>query len=101
MEKAIEMGMEVIIGGNFNDEHKPNTRMTKTLISLSLVNITSPQGQKSTPPTYIGGKINLDHIWVSKDILADITDSGYFQYYLIINSYRRGILLNIYEEDRE
>lgn len=51
MSKAIEQGMEVVIGGDFNDEHGPGTRIKETLGGLLMVNIISPPGE-TTPASY-------------------------------------------------
>ena len=63
--RALGKGMEVIIGGDFNEAHIPTSKTTNRLNSISFVNITPPPVGPPTPPTFKGGKGKLDHIWVS------------------------------------
>ena len=69
--------MEIIIGGDFNDDHEPSSRMTSMLEEMSMINITSPPGGSRTPPTYKRGERTIDHIWVSGKLSTLTTGFGY------------------------
>ena len=94
IEQDAKEGYYTIIGGDFNDDHKKGSRMTTTLEGLSMLNITSPPGEK-TPATYNRGRRTLDHIWISSSLAPLITGYGYLPYDLGFDSDHRGMYVDI------
>ena len=94
VERARKMKMEVIIGGDFNEEQSQKSRMSRELEGFGLINITSPP-TGPTPPTFKGGKKTLDHIWVSGRLSSLTTGYGYLPYGLGFSSDHRGCFVDL------
>lgn len=87
--------MEIIIYGDFNNDHAPSSRMTSMLEAMHMVNITSPPGGLRTPPTYKRGKWAIDHIWVSGKLSTLTTGFGYLPFGLGFLSDHRGSFVDL------
>ena len=84
----------VIVGGDFNDEHKTESAMTKNMEGLGLINITSPPNEK-TPPTFKHGKRTIDHIWIAQEVSPVITGYGYLAFDYGFTADHRGMFIDI------
>ena len=94
VERFRTRGGSVIIGGDFNEEDLPKSKMTKRMEEMGLENAIAREGQ-NTPETFKSGKKTIDHIWVSPEIKEEMIGSGYCNYDLIFNSDHRRCFIRL------
>ena len=78
----------IIVGGNFNDDHREGSRMTKWMIIMFILNITSPPDEEN-PATFRGGKRTIYHILVTEGLLETVILFRYLPYNLGFDSDHR------------
>ena len=70
-----EKGGLLIIGGDFNEEDSEKSKTTRMMKDLNLMNASQFHGGEAHP-TFAGGRKAIDHIWVSEEILLQMSRMG-------------------------
>ena len=84
----------VVIGGDFNCEHREGSTMTERMRRLQLANVIADR-HRNTPETHKQGCKTIDHVWVSPCLQDLITGYGYLPYDLGMSSDHRGLFVDL------
>ena len=95
LQKAVEAGFSVIVGGDFNDTHHEQSRMTKQLEGAGMINATSPPGSDGPSASRRPGNRVIDHIWITQDLVQFVTAFGYLPFGLGMQSDHRGLFVDV------
>ena len=93
---VVEKGINVVVGGDFNESLYSPEGMSEMLGNIGLVNVFEYR-QNSTllPRTYSRGSKAVDHIWVTPYLLDHITYAGIAPFGYMYESDHRGLFIDI------
>ena len=95
-EKDIENKVSLIIMGDLNESIFGPEKTNQRFLELGLINVMQDYlGDNNLPRTFAHGSQAIDHVWVSSNVLPEITQAGYAPFHFIKHLDHRGIFLDI------
>ena len=96
LQTVIDSGVNVIIGGDFNETITSPEGMKEAFENLGLCNVFRDRLQTTAlPRTYSRGKAAVDHAWTSKYVLDNIVRAGIAPFGFLYESDHRGMFIDV------
>ena len=94
IDRSIEAGREIIMGGDFNDAMTVGSTRREEFLDLGLIHLNSTYNLEQVR-TYKRGRQQLDHIWISASLLSVTTGFGFLPFDFGLESDHRCIYVDI------